>query len=157
MRIIDYPNYHIFRNGSVLSERRKGAKAKFLKPFIHEDYKSVFLQNNGKRKRFPIHRLLAIHFIPNPNNYECIDHKDGNKLNNSISNLRWCSRSMNRSYNNHKLQKNNKSGYRGICITKYKGKNKTTTYYSVQKKGITNKSFKILQEAIDYLNKFKME
>ena len=37
-----------------------------------------------------LHRELAIHFIPNPNNLPLINHKDGNKLNNSIDNLEWC-------------------------------------------------------------------
>lgn len=49
----------------------------------------------GKSKVFHLHRLLAQTFIPNPNEYKCINHKDGNKLNNHISNLEWVTHSQN--------------------------------------------------------------
>lgn len=44
-----------------------------------------------------IHRMVAEMFIDNPNNYKEVDHIDGNKHNNNITNLRWCTRSMNMS------------------------------------------------------------
>lgn len=59
---------------------------------------------NGKRKHFLVHRLVAIVFIPNPNNYDEIHHKDENKANNNIENLEWCSRKQNLSH----YYKNNK-------------------------------------------------
>ena len=49
-------------------------------------------------KHFKIHRLVAIHFIPNPNNLPQVNHKDGNKLNNHVDNLEWVS---NRENKNH--------------------------------------------------------
>lgn len=42
-----------------------------------------------------VHRLVAMKYIPNPNNYEQVNHKDGNKLNNKVENLEWCSQSYN--------------------------------------------------------------
>lgn len=47
------------------------------------------------RKFVSLHRLLASHFIPNPMNYKLVNHKDGNKANNDIENLEWCSHSQN--------------------------------------------------------------
>lgn len=44
---------------------------------------------NGERKYFAVHRLVAQAFISNPNNYEQVDHLDGNKLNNNVDNLEW--------------------------------------------------------------------
>lgn len=46
-------------------------------------------------KEHKVHRLVAIHFIDNPNNYKEVNHIDGNKENNHHSNLEWCSRSYN--------------------------------------------------------------
>lgn len=52
-------------------------------------YWSVTLCKNAKPKNFHIHRLLAINFIPNPNNLPQVNHKDGDRLNNDIENLEW--------------------------------------------------------------------
>lgn len=52
-------------------------------------------KNKTRRKAITVHRIVASAFIPNPNNYPCIDHIDGNPLNNNVSNLRWCTNTMN--------------------------------------------------------------
>lgn len=49
----------------------------------------------GKKKYIRIHRLVAELFLDNPNNYTQINHKDGNKLNNSVNNLEWTTNSQN--------------------------------------------------------------
>ena len=61
---------------------------------ITSGYRSVKLTfNNSKEKRFYVHRLVAEHFInnPDPKNKTFVNHKDGNKLNNCIENLEWVS------------------------------------------------------------------
>lgn len=70
------------------------SKEKPLKQVIRSNnyqYYFVGLLKNGKRKYFAVHRLVASAFIPNPNNYEQVDHLDGNKLNNNANNLEWVS------------------------------------------------------------------
>lgn len=58
------------------------------------NYLYVNLNNNGI-KQFRVHRLVAIHFIDNPNNLEQVNHIDGNKSNNTVENLEWCTNQEN--------------------------------------------------------------
>ena len=58
-------------------------------------YCSVNLSNLNGTRKFTIHRLVAETFIPNPNNYGYINHIDGNKDNNRMDNLEWCTASEN--------------------------------------------------------------
>lgn len=88
--IIGYEGkYKIDRNGNIFSMRTK----KILKQSLAgKGYLKVCLGNgNGEIKGKYIHRLLAIQFIPNPENLPEIDHIDRNKLNNNLDNLRWVS------------------------------------------------------------------
>lgn len=55
---------------------------------------SLYIEK-GKTKRFYVHRLVAITFLPNPDNLTDVNHKDYNKQNNSVDNLEWCTRSDN--------------------------------------------------------------
>lgn len=66
------------------------------------NYKIVSL-SDGKRntKSFLIHRLVAIAFIPNPNNLPFINHKDEDSLNNRADNLEWCTQKYNCNYGTH--------------------------------------------------------
>lgn len=61
-------------------------------------YSYVTLYRNGTTKTMKVHRLVAITFIPNPNNLPQINHRDENKLNNNIENLEWCDFSYNNKY-----------------------------------------------------------
>lgn len=62
------------------------------------EYLAVMLCVDNIHKQFKIHRLVAEAFIPNPNNYKEINHKDENKANNNVENLEWCTRSYNVNY-----------------------------------------------------------
>lgn len=58
-------------------------------------YEIVRLSKRGVKTTFMVHRLVAKAFIDNPSDYLEINHIDGNKTNNSVENLEWCSRSQN--------------------------------------------------------------
>ena len=88
-------NYSVSDNGEV----RKDTNNYMMKLQIQQGYQHVTLQINGKPKRFRVHRLVAEAFIPNPENKPEIDHIDGNKSNNNVNNLRWCTHKEN--MNNH--------------------------------------------------------
>lgn len=82
--------YQISADGKVKSP--KGIKKTEI---TNNGYERVNLFKNGKCKHFSVHRLVASAFIPNPENYEMVNHIDGNKLNNCVSNLEWCDASYN--------------------------------------------------------------
>ncbi len=58
-------------------------------------YKTICLSKDGKPSYFYVHRLVAITFLPNPEQKKMVNHKDGNKENNCVENLEWCSREEN--------------------------------------------------------------
>jgi hypothetical protein len=89
-QIENHTNFLISIDGKVYNKTRKS----FLTPRQTGSYMSVVLD----KKHHCIHRLLALHFIDKPENYNdkwIVNHKDGNKLNNSIENLEWMSASDN--------------------------------------------------------------
>lgn len=66
-------------------------KGRVLKQNLKRDgYLSVDLSKEGKVKTIPVHKAVAITFIPNPNNKPCVNHKNGNKQDNRVINLEWC-------------------------------------------------------------------
>ena len=95
--------YQISNKGRVKSlGNNKNRKEKILscKP-NNKGYLRVNLYKNGKKKHFSVHRLVAIAFIPNPNNLLEVNHKDENKENNHVKNLEWCTSEYNNNYGTH--------------------------------------------------------
>lgn len=89
--------------GNVKSIRRN----KILKPaIVYNGYERVCLTKNKKAKCFRVNRLVAETFIPNPNNYPQVNHKNEIKTDNRADNLEWCSSSYNINYGD----RNNKAG-----------------------------------------------
>lgn len=103
--------YEISSYGRVKSlerdvRRRYGFRHKkesILKPQIigrRQGYYAVYLYDEKAKKQVwrYVHRLVAEAFIPNPNNYEEVNHKDENTFNNNVENLEWCDRKYNANY-----------------------------------------------------------
>lgn len=72
--------------------------SKILKPNSCSLYLNISLSRKCVMNRFTIHRLVAKAFIPNPNNLPQVNHRDGNKFNNKVENLEWCSSSDNQKH-----------------------------------------------------------
>ena len=108
--------YTINRQGVI-----KNKHGHIMSHFPHsKGYVCVSLTKNKKQKTFKIHRLLAIQFLNNPNNYDQIDHIDRNRSNNSLDNLRWCNNQQNSC--NRGISWSNKSGVKNIYYEQSRNK-----------------------------------
>jgi hypothetical protein len=104
--VIGYENdYEISSSGNIRSKERYRknrngymlVKSQIIKPHNHpKGYLRITLARNNTKANFFVHRLVAQAFIPNLENLPQINHKDGNKKNNSIENLEWCDNNYNR-------------------------------------------------------------
>ena len=109
MEINGNSNYLIYDDGRVFSKYSN----KFLKHRLDgRGYNRVSLSQQKVKSDHSIHRLVALHYIPNPENKREVDHIDRNPLNNDISNLRWATRSEN--LQNVSKYYTNKSGHKNI-------------------------------------------
>ena len=78
-----------FYRGRVLRQSKSGPD---------RGYRCVMLTENGVQKRYSVHRLVAEAFIPNPDNFPCVNHKNEVKNDNRVENLEWCDVKYNNSY-----------------------------------------------------------
>ena len=115
--------YGVTKDGKVYSFRTK----KFLKPAVDKGgYLYVCLTNNKTKKTYLSHRLVALTYIPNPNNYPQVNHKDENKQNNHISNLEWCTNKYNCNYGTKKERLSKKLKGKFISFEGVEGAGKST-------------------------------
>ena len=116
-RKIQNYNYSISNMGNVRNDRTN----RILQPGIDTNgYYQVNLYKNSKMRHMKMHRLVALAFIENPDSKPYVDHKNNNKLDNNISNLRWCT--LRENNQNASMKSNNSSGYKGVSY--YKNLNK---------------------------------
>ena len=155
-KIIDnFPNYSITKEGIITNLKTNHVKSQWL---CKNGYYYVDLQRNGLKKKIPIHRLIALHFIPNPENKRTVNHKDGDKTNNSLSNLEWATDSENiqHAYDNslnsqrHKLKIDETTANELFLDKIMKGTSVTALALSINV-GLTQLSYR-MKEAAKRLN-----
>jgi hypothetical protein len=140
-RLIDgYDNYSVSTFGRVknidtgiMMKNRIGANG----------YYKVNLCKNGKKKTITVHRLVASAFIANPNKKPYVDHKNNDKFNNNITNLRWVTNEENQQ--NRTLNENNTSGVKGVIF--HKKAKKWMAYIRIDKILIHLGYFELLEDA----------
>ena len=129
----EYANYEVNQFGEIRHKKRK----KILKPRSNNGgYQYVNFKINGKNTNFAVHRIVANAFIPNPNGYTEVNHKDYDKTNNYVNNLEWVSSSQNKQHSY--LKKENKKS-RGKAVNQY------------TKDGVFIKTFETITDAAEEL------
>lgn len=138
--------YRISNKGRVLSlnrykqnhTKKQYVEEKIISNYINKKngYVYVYLCKDGKYKNCRIHRLVAETFIPNPNGFPQVNHIDGDKTNNVVSNLEWCTAS----YNIKDLHKRNGTYMKDKEIIesykKYKNCSKVAKVFKMSNQGI---------------------
>lgn len=111
--VVGYKGYYMVSSyGRILSLGRfvkYHTYTKMIEPCIKQQHRgrngyfSVTLKRDGEKKCISVHRLVAIAFVSNPNNYPCIDHINDNKIDNRAFNLQWCTHKFNNSKEHHRI------------------------------------------------------
>lgn len=99
--VVGFEGYYQVSNLGNVRRNKKGYGTyigRMLTQNISNGYCHVWLCNGTYEYNKTVHRLVAQAFIPNPENKPCVDHIDGNRTNNHISNLRWCTYRENNNY-----------------------------------------------------------
>lgn len=122
---LDIKNYEgLYQANNIGQIRRIKPKEKTLKQVERKDgYLFVNLSKNGKSIPTKVHKIIAETFLKNDKNYYCINHIDGNKKNNNVDNLEYCSQS-------HNIKEAYRLGLRKPNQTN-KGKRKRVLQYSL--------------------------
>lgn len=97
--------YEVSNQGNVKRVKDGKMLTRHINPRTGYEQVSLYDQSTKTTVVKYVHRLVAEAFIPNPKNLEQVDHKDGNKSNNRLSNIRWCSRKFNNSRKRSKMLK----------------------------------------------------
>ena len=148
--ILGYEGYYQISNkGRIKSlDRYVEPKGKFIKVKgkilnLNKNNSGYFYLNlctNNLRKKFLIHRLVAIAFLPNPNKLKCVNHKDENKSNNNVENLEWCDHKYNNNYGSFKSRISQKNSKSVVCLEldkKFKNQKEAANYFDLKQSAIS--------------------
>ena len=106
--------YKISNYGKVMTVKTR----RILSPAIDErGYERVCLFKKDRSRRYKVHRLVAITFIPNPDDKKQVNHKDGNKRNNCVDNLEWVTNEENM---HHSRANGLHDGHKRFCESRKK-------------------------------------
>lgn len=98
----------------------KSSKENILKTGDNKGYRKLVLSKNNNLKNYRVHRLIALTYIPNPENKPQVNHKNGIRHDNRPENLEWCTSSENEMHSYHVLHRKPSKGTRGrkssLCI-----------------------------------------
>ena len=134
MKINGYKNYIVSDQGEVTNTNSDHTMKKQIN---NCGYYRVELSKSGKQKKYFVHRLVATAYIPNKDNFPQVNHINGNKLDNRVENLEWCTASQNHKHSFKYLGRpvtmvrdieNGKTKIRKAYIPSIMERNKTTTY-----------------------------
>lgn len=99
VKIKCFDGYEVSTKGRIRSYRTNHGLRRYPKIITGKNngkgYLSICLRRNNRSYYKYIHRIVAEHFIKNPENKPCVNHLDGNKSNNCIDNLEWCTKKEN--------------------------------------------------------------
>lgn len=160
-KLINNCSHHTINDaGTVTNTKTNCVKSQWIGA---NGYYHVDIHENGSSFKIAIHRLLALHFIPNPQNKRTVNHIDGNKLNNSLSNLEWATDAENTQHayttglqpyrRNYTL-----ADYEGFLNEVLNGKSLTTLSTEVNQ-SLTQLSLHVKEAAtrLDKLSEYQLE
>lgn len=154
--IIGYEGLYLIDNlGNVVSlPKLQGSKLhnkyKIMGTKVNRNgYAEVALTKDGSTKTIPLHRLIAKHFVPNPENKPCVNHKNGVKTDNRIANLEWVTKQEN---TKHAFD-NNLGNFKSHALNNFDKWNREHGYIKVVLvRNDEEHCFSSVKEAADFLN-----
>lgn len=156
-KIDGQPNYSVSSAGEVRNDVTNFVLNPGKTPFgylrVNLHKSRVTPSKNRSPIQIFVHRLVALHFIPNPENKRCVDHIDGDKTNNKIGNLRWATHQENNM--NARMQINNTSGVAGVSW--YKRHSKWVVQININGKKTNLGYFATIEEATEVRRKAAQE